>query len=775
MSKSRHDRARLLALTAAAGLALSGPASAQGPIASADNGGKDDAAAGVRVGADNLVELHVQDEPLLNVLQLLAVQAKRNIVVSKSVGGAVTADLYAVSFYDALERLLNVNGFRFREVGGFIEVYTAEEFANLEKAKLQREARVYRLSYLNATDAAEFIRPLLSPGAEIRAGTQSAAFPSTIQAPTGKDDYALGATLVVVDFPENLEAIAKLLSELDTKPAQVLVQVTVMRATVSEDNAFGIDFSVIGDVDFSAFLSPLTAAGELASGALGIDQGTAVTSSVGDAATGPATFRVGVISNNLAIVLRLLNEVTDTTIMANPKLLVLNRQPGTVNVGTRVPYLSTTTTETAATQTVQFLDTGVQLYFRPFVSATGEIRMELRPVVSDAILIPLAAGAVGASFSAPQEIRQELVTNVIVKDGQTVVLGGLFTEDVTRSRSQVPFLGDIPIVGTPFRGHDDSIDREEVVFFVTPTVVNDRVLTEQGNDAELASDRVRAGTRQGLLPFSRERWTAILNVEAEQAARAGDTDTAMWKIQRSLAMNPAQTDAIEIRERLVGRREVWPDRSAFTDIIERELENRLSDAPPPNPALNNIRAIETLSIPDVNVKPEPKPKPQSALPRPAFPAPVLTTNPNGPGYRLPAPTTKPAAKTATAKAGPSTDLHTVVPNTTTTSTNTNGVTTTTSVTIGGPTPTATTPTTFTSGRPTTGTASKPAATTTKPTASAGAKSPSKATEKKTQAATPAPAITVTDGASAPAKTAPSTPSPAGTVTNADSPAGSQQP
>ncbi|MBA4028377.1 MAG: hypothetical protein C0475_04475 [Planctomyces sp.] len=764
MSKSRHDRARLLALTAAAGLSLTGPALAQGPIASADAGAKDDGAMAIKVGADNLVELHVQDEPLLNVLQLLAVQAKRNIVVSKSVAGAVTADLYGVSFYDALERLLNVNGFRFRESGGFIEVYTAEEFAGLERAKLQREARVYRLSYLNATDAAEFIRPVLSPGAEIRAGTQSAAFPSTIQAPTGKDDYALGATLVVVDFPENLEAISKLLSELDTKPDQVLVQVTVMRATVSEDNAFGIDFSVIGDVDFSAFLSPLTAAGELASGALGINQGTAVTSSVGDAATGPATFRVGVISNNLAIVLRLLNEVTDTTIMANPKLLVLNRQSATVNVGTRVPYLSTTTTETAATQTVQFLDTGVQLYFRPFVAATGEIRMELRPVVSDAVLIPLAAGAVGASFSAPQEIRQELVTNVIVKDGQTVVLGGLFTEDVTRTRSQVPFLGDIPIVGTPFRGHDDSVDREEVVFFVTPSVVNDRVLTEQGDNAELAADRVRAGTRQGLLPFSRERWTAILNVEAEQAARAGDTDTAMWKIQRSLAMNPAQPDAIEIRERLVGRREVWPDRSVFTDIIDRELETRLSDAPPPNPALNNIRAIETLSIPDVNVKPEPKPKEQSALPKAPFPSPVLTTNPNGPGYRLPEPAK--AAKATPAKpADPALALHTVVPNTTTT-TSANGLTTTTTVTVGDIPPTS-----FTSG--------KPAASSGKKTAATPAKTASKTTEKKTPALTPsptpapAPAITVTDGASAPAKAAPATPTPA--VTNAEPPAGTPQP
>src|SRR5205085_2434138 len=106
---------------------------------------------------------------------------------------------------------------------------------------------------------------------------------------------------------------------------------------------------------------------------------------------------------------------------------------------------------------------GTQLYFRPFVTNEGMIRMELKPQVSEA-QIRDSRDSNGGAITIPDEITNELVTNVIVGDGQTVVLGGLFKEQTQTTRRQVPFLGDIPIVGLAFRGNEDSTVRSEVIF-----------------------------------------------------------------------------------------------------------------------------------------------------------------------------------------------------------------------------------------------------------------------------------------------------------------------
>ena len=238
--------------------------------------------------------------------------------------------------------------------------------------------------------------------------------------------------------------------------------------------------------------------------------------------------------------------MTDTTILSNPKILALNRQPARVLVGKRVGYLNTTSTETSTTQSVEFLDTGTQLYFRPFVSSEGEIRMELKPQVS-AAEIRNVTDANGAAVTIPDEVTQELVTNVNVKDGQTIVLGGLFTENTSFTRRQVPFLGDLPIIGNAFRGNEDKTNRAEIIFLITPSIVTDTMIAAAAERAGADIERLRAGNRQGLLPWSQDRMTSALNVEAERLAREGKFDEALHKIQRSLSLKSNQPEAFRLR------------------------------------------------------------------------------------------------------------------------------------------------------------------------------------------------------------------------------------
>lgn len=530
------------------------------------------------------VDISVQDTDLAQVLQMLSLQSRKNIITSKRVSARVTANLYDVTFKEALDAILHVNGYGYIEQGNFIYVYTLEEIAELEKAARRTESRRFSLEYLSAPDAAEFVRPLLSDKGKLSfLGEVEKGFkPDDTTA--GEDSWAYAAMLVVNDFPENVESISKLLGELDTPPQQVVVEATVVSTVVNEDNAFGVDFSVIANSNFVDYLNPLSAVNNLIRGnntpgarPTNPEQGyvpadnraDAITSTVGNTA-GPGGLKVGVIQGDVAVFLRVLDEVTDSTVLARPRVMALNRQRAQVLVGDRIAYLSTTQTETSTTQAVQFLDTGIRLIFRPFISSDGSIRMELYPSVSEARLRS-STGVRGTGQEIPDERTSEITTNVRMRDGQTLVLGGLFQEDTTISRSQVPWLGDIPIVGAAFSGQTDKIVRREIMFLITPTIVHDQLVDAWGKEAEQFVDAVRVGARSGLLPFSRELMTGNQNHDAFAAFQAGDYETAMFHINSSLRINPNQPEIQKLRNQISNDSTELPTRSLMDQILETEL------------------------------------------------------------------------------------------------------------------------------------------------------------------------------------------------------------
>jgi len=557
------------------------------------------------------VDIFVQDEELANVLQMLSVQSRRNIVASSDVSATVTANLYGVTFYEALDSILNVNGYGYVERGNFIYVHTLEELAVIQEQERVIESKVIQLNYLNANDAAEFVTPLLSEVGQIKTNGDAGDFNLPEDTPTGSEQFALAATLVVYDYPEHIEEIEELLRQLDTRPSQVLVEATILQTEITEANAFGVDFSILNDVDFTDFIGlggPLGAASALVNGDAGFapadNRASAFTSTPGNT-SGPATFRLGVVESNVSVFLRALDEISDVTILSTPKLLTLNRQPARVLVGRKLGFLNTTSTQTSTTQTVEFLDTGTMLSFRPFISNDGNIRLELKPRVSEGV-IRSATDATGAAVTIPDEITQEITTNLIVRDGSTVVLGGLFRESTSLSRSQVPVLGDIPLIGSAFRGHDDDTTRSEIIFMIKPTIVNDQILSEQGERAINHAERLRVGSRQGLLPFSRERQTARLNLAAQDLAREGDTEKAIWNIRRSLELSPQQPGAYEMLERLTQGRTKWPVRSAIEQITDGFIDEFLAHDDPDDPDASRVLMKESdiIDFLMVPIKPE---------------------------------------------------------------------------------------------------------------------------------------------------------------------------
>ncbi|MCH8822466.1 MAG: hypothetical protein IH984_03055 [Planctomycetes bacterium] len=522
------------------------------------------------------VDLSVQDTDLVQVLQMLSIQSEKNIIAGNDINATVTANLFDVTFYEALDAILRANGYRYHEVGNFIYIYTQAQYNEIIEAQRQREAKIFRLDNLSAADTVALITPLLSEaGVASSLGDVDAGFRPDI-GNGGEDTFAFAATLVVNDYPENLEAISSLLNELDVAPQQVLVEATILQTALTEANAFGVDFTLLSNLDFLDLTNPLSAVGNLLNGD-NADTGfqpsgneVAVVDSIVGNTAGSAGLKIGVITDHISIFVKVLDEVSDTTVLARPKVMCLNRQRAEVLVGARVGYLSTTSTQTTTTQTVEFLDTGIQLVFRPFISKNGMIRLELSPSVSEASLRSVTDSN-GLLVTIPDELTNEITTNVRIRDGHTLVLGGLFRESISTSRRQIPFFGDIPILGAAFRGQEDSIDRDEIIFLITPSIVKDDILWQLGEDLLAYGDALRIGAREKLLPFSNDKLTAYQNSSAQDALNRGDADLALWHINNSLRLNANQMEAVRFRLDLVGSKDKGHERS----ILERVFLNRM--------------------------------------------------------------------------------------------------------------------------------------------------------------------------------------------------------
>ena len=530
-------------------------------------------------------EIAVDDVPLPQVLNMLAMQSRRNIITSKRVGSvSVTANLFDVTFYEALESILHIASLCYDEQGNFIYVMTCEEKLQRENANRIMEDRVFYLDHISPADAEALAKPLLSDdGTMSRLGEVQLGFaPGKTDA--GGDSWAHEPVLVVRDYKDNLKAIDLLLEDVDTPPKQVMVESTILVTEATGDYAWGMDVSVLLKGSFTDLINPLNPVSWLqnqnnpnAGGTVPTSNDLAIQSTVG-ATTERGGFKLGVLNENVGVFMRLLDEVSDTMILARPKILALNRQRAQVLVGERVAYLSTTQTETASTQSVQYLDTGINLILRPFISRDGSIRLELFPSVSEYTIRKIGNPDSPGYTEVPDESTHEITTNVRVRDGETIVLGGLFKDKAVTNRRSVPGLGDVPVVGAAFQGQDDEVTRQEIIFLVTPTVIKEEVMTAASDEADNLVRNIQVGVREGLLPWSREKIASNFNHDAHVALQNGETNRAISYINRSLRNDPNQPEMVNMRYQLLGERSIYnEDGDVLTNIFDRMIRNSLGD------------------------------------------------------------------------------------------------------------------------------------------------------------------------------------------------------
>lgn len=547
------------------------------------------------------MEIHVADVPLTTVLRMLSTQSRQNIIASAGVQGTVTADLYDVTFSEALDSILTPNNCGYVQRGNFIHVYTLKELEEQTPVPDHRKptTRLFHLNYVSTEDIEPMIKPLLSQEGKIAAmpsagkaaaagGGSGGGGGSSGGGGSEGGGVQLGAgnllcrpdAIIISDYPDRLADVEKIIRELDVRPRQVLVEATIMRASLGETNSLGIDFNVLGGVDFqnlggiSPGVTDLTV-GNVPPAKLQKTSWTTRTDFNDLVPRGGFTF--GIIHNDVAAFIRALESVTDATVIANPKVLTLNKQEGHVIVGRRDGYITTTVTETTATQTVEFLETGTRLFFRPFISDDGYVRLEIHPEDSSGGL---------NDQNLPFKRTTEVTSNIMVRDGCTVLIGGLFREALSTNRSQVPYVGNIPVAGALFQTNTDMTEREEVIILLTVHVVKEDLYAAASADLAKAAERIGMGMRRGMQWYGRNRLAQAHHRWAMEHAQAGHTRRALWDARLATYLNPTHLPALTLKDQLQEKECIEQTEGCIRDFITRKLQQRcellgVPDASPP--------------------------------------------------------------------------------------------------------------------------------------------------------------------------------------------------
>lgn len=425
--------------------------------------------------------LNFQDIETRAVLQLLAETSGRNIVVSDTVQGNVTLRLRNVPWDQALDIVMTTKGLDMRENGNVIIVAPAEEIAARETADLEAKAAITELeplyseflqvNYAKASDLAALIR-----------GQEGNALISD-RGSVGIDDRT--NTLLVQDTAERLQDIRRLVRTLDIPIRQVLIESRIVIVNDDFSRELGTRFGFTGVSDNSADgIISVTGTGQgsdvIVGSALDNLANTGQPFPV-DVPSIADRYNVNVPIESPAgrIALAVLNsdyivdlELTALQaegrgeIISTPRIITANQKEARIEQGVEIPYQESAS---SGATTTQFKKAVLSLTVTPQITPDNNIIMDLL-VSNDTVgeLTPSATGGLVPSIDT-----REVETQVLVRDGQTVVLGGIYETERRETINKVPFLGDIPGVGTLFRSTSNVSNKAELLIFVTP-----RILTE---------------------------------------------------------------------------------------------------------------------------------------------------------------------------------------------------------------------------------------------------------------------------------------------------------
>ncbi|WP_437596948.1 type IV pilus secretin PilQ [Sorangium sp. So ce590] len=421
------------------------------------------------------IDLDLKDADIHNVLRLISDVGRVNIVTADNVSGTVTIRMRNVPWDQALETVLQAKGLGVVRQGNMIRVAPIADLNKERELAIARrkselqlapiETRLIPINYADAKDLQDRSKDMLSPRGSLAVDERT-------------------NVLIARDVAGNLNQIEELVRSLDTQTPQVLIEARVVEATSRYVRDIGIQWG--GDGTFSAATGNPT--GLVFPSAIGVAGGATDSNTptgglspfasqvanpnfavnlpaiVGAGQGGALGFTLGSINNtvNLGVRLSAAEASGMLRIISSPRILTLDNREARISQGTLIPFSQISAQGVQTT----FQEAKLQLLVKPHVTSDGSVAMHVKINRDEPDFNQTSARG------DPTILKREAETDLLIMDGHTAVIGGIFTRNTGRNLDQVPFFGDIPVLGLLFQRRRASDTRSELVIFLTPRIVN---------------------------------------------------------------------------------------------------------------------------------------------------------------------------------------------------------------------------------------------------------------------------------------------------------------
>lgn len=432
------------------------------------------------------VTFNFQDVPVRTVLQLLADESGKNIIAADTVGGNVTLRLDNIPWDQALDVVLQAKGLDKRQDGQVIWVAPQPEIAKFEQdranARIALEGKAplhtdyIRINYHNASAIYKAITEAKGNGGRASGGDEAGGSGGDSESSflSSRGRLVLDQrtnTLIVSDIPEKIRELRQLVDQIDRPVDQVLIEAKIVVANSNFARDLGARFGVFGQRQGDRYQSigtsrPIDSANNTAPGGIPPWNSNLGSSTFTTSPMGALAYTLLGRNFSLDMELSAMQEEGQGEVISNPRLITSNQREGIIQQGKEIGYVTVTGSGSggAATPSVQFKEALLELKVTPTITHDGKVFLDLN-VKKDDIDQFLDLGVYGA---VPTLNRREINTAVLVEDGQTVVIGGVYEFSDRQSVSKVPFLGDVPFLGNLFKKRGKSKEKAEMLIFITP-------------------------------------------------------------------------------------------------------------------------------------------------------------------------------------------------------------------------------------------------------------------------------------------------------------------
>ncbi len=457
-----------------------------------------------QAAAVNKISLDIKGMDIVDVLKMLATRSGMNIVVGKNVTGRVTLFLKNVDIQDAFEIILLANELAYETKGGIINVMTQRDYELIygERYQDKKQAKVIKLKYAKAVDLSraltqiktnvgrivvdegsntialidapqkikemeEFIRntdlPIQTKIFSLNYAQADKIQPKIQEALTkGVGSMRIDERtnkIAITDYPEKLEEISKVIAAFDEKTQQVLIDAQIIQIQPKDEFKMGVDWNYWIEKNVRIMES------------LPSTNGMNILK-LGMAAKGVADLNK---QGEYKSIIDALRTIGNTQILSSPRIVAMNNQEAKILIGTKKSYGISTISQGGSGNTVTAIDikeveSGIKLYVTPTINRDGFVTMKIRPEISETKIENIKVS--GQETAAPTTTTSESETTVMIKDGVTIIIGGLKKENRTKQVDKIPLLGDIPLLGYLFRRTSDSMTTDELVILITPHILS---------------------------------------------------------------------------------------------------------------------------------------------------------------------------------------------------------------------------------------------------------------------------------------------------------------